>query len=154
MLAIGLVVDDAIVMLENIFRHVEEGKSPREAAFIGSKRDRLRRHRDDADAGRGLRADRLHGGRDRPAVHRVRLTLAGAVLVSGFVALTLTPMMCSKLLRTRRKHGRIYNVIEWFLRGLTRGYRGTLRLALRVRPLVILIGLCVAGVELFLRSSC
>ncbi|HEY7643404.1 MAG TPA: efflux RND transporter permease subunit [Hyphomicrobiales bacterium] len=144
-LAIGLVVDDAIVMLENIFRHVEEGKSPREAAFIGSK-----------EIGFAVIAMTMTlaavyvpigfmAGSTGRLFTEFAWTLAGAVLVSGFVALSLTPMMCSKLLRTNVKHGRIYNAIEWFLRNLIRGYRGTLRLALRVRPLVILIGLCVAA---------
>ena len=144
-LAIGLVVDDAIVMLENIFRHVEEGKSPREAAFIGSK-----------EIGFAVIAMTMTlaavyvpigfmAGSTGRLFTEFAWTLAGAVLVSGFVALSLTPMMCSKLLRTNVKHGRIYNAIEWFLRNLIRGYRGTLRLALRARPLVILIGLCVAA---------
>ena len=71
-LAIGLVVDDAIVMLENIYRHIEEGMPPIEAALHRQPRDRLRRHRDDAHAGRGVRAARLHDRPHRPAVHRVR----------------------------------------------------------------------------------
>jgi multidrug efflux pump len=77
-------------------------------------------------------------------------TLAGAVLVSGFVALTLTPMMCSKLLSGDQKHGRVYMAIEWMLRKLTSGYMALLGLALRVRPLVLLIGLAVAGSSYFL----
>ena len=72
-LAIGLVVDDAIVMLENIYRHVEEGMPPVKAALIGSTRDRLRHHRHDHHARRGLCADRLHDRTHRAAVHRVRL---------------------------------------------------------------------------------
>jgi multidrug efflux pump len=149
-LAIGLVVDDAIVMLENIFRHVEEGKSPREAAFIGSR-----------EIGFAVLAMTLTlaavyvpigfmGGTTGKLFTEFAWTLAGAVLVSGFVALSLTPMMCSKLLRGHEKHGRLYNAIEWFLRGLIRGYRGSLRLALSARPLVILIGLAVAGASYFI----
>jgi multidrug efflux pump len=144
-LAIGLVVDDAIVMLENIFRHVEEGKSPREAAFLGSK-----------EIGFAVIAMTLTlaavyvpigfmAGTTGRLFTEFAWTLAGAVLVSGFVALTLSPMMCSKLLKTDVRHGAIYNAIEWFLRNLTRGYRGALRAALSVRPLVILIGMCVAA---------
>ena len=99
-LAIGLVVDDAIVVLENIFRHIEDGMPRKQAALQGA-RDRLRRGRDDADAGDGVRAAGLRHRPDRPAVHRVRAGLAGAVLVSGFVALTLTPMMCRCCCGTR-----------------------------------------------------
>jgi multidrug efflux pump len=152
-LAIGLVVDDAIVMLENIFRHVEEGKSPREAAFIGSR-----------EIGFAIIAMTLTlaavyvpigfmAGTTGRLFTEFAWTLAGAVLVSGFVALTLTPMMASKLLRSGEKHGRIYNAIEWFLRKLTAGYRGSLRFALRARPLIILIGLAVAGSSYFLFNT-
>ena len=152
-LAIGLVVDDAIVMLENIFRHVEEGKSPREAAFIGSK-----------EIGFAIVAMTLTlaavyipigfmAGTTGRLFTEFAWTLAGAVLVSGFVALTLSPMMCAKLLRTNEKHGAIYNAIEWFLRKLTDGYRAILRGALAVRPLVILIGLAVAGGSYFLFNN-
>jgi multidrug efflux pump len=80
-------------------------------------------------------------------------TLAGAVIVSGFVALTLSPMMCSKLLHRSETHGWLYRVIESGLRGLTSGYRALLRGALKVRPLVLLIGLCVAGSSYFLFSA-
>jgi multidrug efflux pump len=80
-------------------------------------------------------------------------TLAGAVLVSGFVALTLSPMMCSKLLRRQEKHNFLYNVIERGLRGMTSGYRATLRGALGARPLVLLIGLAVAGSSWFVFSN-
>ncbi len=71
-LAIGLVVDDAIVMLENIFRHVEDGHAAEGGGDRRRARDRLRHHRDDADAGVGLRAARVRAGAHRPAVHRVR----------------------------------------------------------------------------------
>ena len=80
-------------------------------------------------------------------------TLAGAVIVSGFVALTLSPMMCSKLLHHSENHGWFYRVIERGLRGLTSGYRALLRGALKVRPLVLLVGLCVAGSSYFLFSA-
>ncbi len=148
-LAIGLVVDDAIVMLENIFRHIEEGKSPREAAFIGSR-----------EIGFAVIAMTLTlvavyvpigfmAGTTGRLFTEFAWTLAGAVLVSGFVALTLTPMMCAKLLKGGEKHGRVYNAIEWFLSKLTGGYRSTLRLALKARPLILLIGLAVAGSSYF-----
>jgi multidrug efflux pump len=149
-LAIGLVVDDAIVMLENIFRHVEEGKSPREAAFVGSREIGF------AVVAMTLTLAAVYvpigfmGGTTGKLFTEFAWTLAGAVLVSGFVALTLSPMMASKLLRGHEKHGRIYNVIEWFIRGMTRGYRALLRLALSARLLVILIGLAVAASSYFI----
>ena len=73
------------------------------------------------------------------------MTLAGAVLVSGFVALTLSPMMCSKMLKPHQSHGWLYNAGERLLNGLNGGYRRTLRVALKVRPLVLMVGLAVAG---------
>src|SRR3546814_14655886 len=73
------------------------------------------------------------------------LTLAGAVLLSGFVALTLTPMMCSVLLRHEPRHSRWYNLVEGWLEGLARGYRRALGLALRHRAAVVVAGLRVAG---------
>ena len=72
-LAIGLVVDDAIVVVENIHRHIEEGLTPIEAAIVGHARDLRAGRRDDDHAGRRLRADRLHQRPDRRAVPRIRL---------------------------------------------------------------------------------
>jgi multidrug efflux pump len=73
------------------------------------------------------------------------LTLAGAVIISGFVALTLTPMMCSKLLKHHERHGWVFMVLERGFLAFTAGYRRLLRGALSVRPLVLLVGLIVAS---------
>src|SRR5699024_9930345 len=73
------------------------------------------------------------------------LTLASAVLVSGFVALTLTPMMCATVLRRDQKHGRLYMLIENMLMGLTTRYRNGLVRALRHRALVVVVGVLVAA---------
>lgn len=80
------------------------------------------------------------------------LTLASAVLVSGFVALTLTPMMCSKLLKPHEKHGRIYNLLERFFVGMGNGYDRLLKASLRMRPVIVALALVVAAgsVVLFL----
>ena len=98
--AIGLVVDDAIVVLENIFRHIEEGM-PRKGGDRGREGDRLRGDRDDltlTPCSRRCVRHRPH----RALFIEFALTLAGAVLVSGFIALTLTPMMCSPAPRGTR----------------------------------------------------
>jgi multidrug efflux pump subunit AcrB len=148
-LAIGLVVDDAIVMLENIYRHVEDGEEPVEAALIGSK-----------EIGFAVLAMTLTlaavyapigfmAGTTGKFFTEFAWTLAGAVIVSGFVALTLSPMMCSKLFYRGENHGWLYRVIEAGLRGLTTRYRALLRGALKVRTLVLLIGLAVAGSSYF-----
>ncbi len=152
-LAIGLVVDDAIVMLENIFRHVEEGMRPLEAAFTGS------REIGTAVVSMTLTLAAVYTpiafmtGNTGRLFTEFALALAGAVLVSGFVALTLTPMMCSKLLRHQERHGRLYNAIEWALIKLTAGYRTLLGRSLRMRPLILGIGLLVAGSSWFLFNA-
>jgi len=81
------------------------------------------------------------------------LTLAGAVLVSGFVALTLSPMMCSKLLRHETRHGRLYNLVERALAGLTQGYRRALVASLDARWLVLGVGAVVAAASVLLFNS-
>src|SRR5687768_3995000 len=145
-LAIGLVVDDAIVMLENIFRHIEEGMKPLQAALVGSREIGF------AIIAMSLTLAAVYApvaftpGRTGRLFMEFALTLAGAVLISGFVALSLTPMMCAKLLKHEAKHGRLFTAIENLIRGLERGYRRALRQSLRIRPLVLLGALAVAGV--------
>jgi len=144
-LAIGLVVDDAIVVLENIFRHIEQGMPRFRAAVLGI------REITGAVIAMTLTLVTVFAplafatGRTGRLFIEFALTLAGAVLVSGFVALTLTPMMCSIMLRPVREPGRLYNLIERFLQALTRGYRKTLIRSLRYRVLVMLAGLGVAA---------
>jgi multidrug efflux pump len=141
-LAIGLVVDDSIVMLENIFRHIEMGKPPLRAALVGSKEIGF------AVVAMTLTLAAVYApvafmtGRTGKLFIEFALTLAGAVLVSGFVALTLSPMMCSKLLRHEARHGRLYNAIEAVIDGATDSYR---------RALTRVVGMAFAGrVALFL----
>jgi len=136
-LAIGLVVDDAIVMLENVFRHIEEGMSPLAAAFQGSKEIGF------AIVAMTLTLSAVYlpfafaTGRTGKLFIEFALTLAGAVLVSGFTALTLSPMMCSKLLRHEPRHGRFYAFGEHLLHRLDSGYRRILARVLAVRGWVL-----------------
>jgi multidrug efflux pump len=140
-LAIGLVVDDAIVVLENIYRHIEEGMSPMAAAFKGTR-----------EVGFAVIAMTLtlaavyapvafSSGRIGRLFVEFALTLAGAVIVSGFVALTLSPMMCSILLKHNPKPNFFSAIVERFLNAMTRGYTKLLRITLKVRWLVVLIGI-------------
>src|SRR5690606_32118480 len=144
-LAVGLVVDDAIVVLENIHRHIEEGIAPVKAAMKGIGEIST------AVIAMTLTLAAVYApvafapGRTGRLFTEFALTLAGAVLVSGMVALTLTPMMCSKLMRQERAHGRIYTALERGLDLLNAGYRRLLEGTLRLRPLVVLVGLAVAG---------
>jgi multidrug efflux pump len=75
--------------------------------------------------------------------------LAGAVIVSGFVALTLSPMMCSRLLRHQSTHGRLYTAVESLLVGLTSGYTAALRRTLKIRPIILLLGALFATASYF-----
>ncbi|WP_142850000.1 efflux RND transporter permease subunit [Telmatospirillum sp. J64-1] len=152
-LAIGLVVDDAIVVLENIYRHIEEGMPPMQAAIRGSKEIAF------AVVAMTLTLAAVYvpigfmEGRTGKLFTEFAITLAAAVMVSGFVALTLSPMMCSRLLRHERKHSRIYNLIEAFLVGLTNGYRRLLVASLHHRWVVVLAGLMIAGSSVLLFNS-
>ncbi|MDF3023025.1 MAG: multidrug efflux transporter, Acriflavin resistance protein [Alphaproteobacteria bacterium] len=150
-LAIGLVVDDAIVVLENIFRHIEEGKSPREASLIGGKEIAFAVIAMTITLAAVYAPIALSTGKTGKLFVEFALTLAGAVIISGFVALTLTPMLCSKMLSGHKeKHGRIYNAIETFLEKLTSGYGRLLGLALSWRFVIVIIGLAVAGANVAL----
>ncbi|QDF98540.1 multidrug transporter AcrB [Azoarcus sp. DD4] len=149
-LAIGLVVDDAIVVLENIYRHVEDGMAPLAAAFRGAKEIGFAVVAMTITLAAVYAPVAFMTGRTGKLFTEFALTLAGAVIVSGFVALTLSPMMCSKLLRHDRKHGRVYNAIEAFLEWLTQGYRSVLVTMLARRWVVMLGFAVVAGSSLLL----
>jgi multidrug efflux pump len=151
-LAIGLVVDDAIVMLENIYRHIENGMKPLEAAFKGSREIAFAIIAMTITLSAVYLPFAFSTGRSGRLFVEFALTLAGAVLVSGFVALTLSPMMCSKLLRHEAKHGRFYELGERVLATLDRGYKGFLG-GLLNRPMLVVAGggMVVAGmVALFM----
>jgi multidrug efflux pump len=144
-LAVGLVVDDAIVVLENIYRHVEQGMPRLQAAFTGAKEIGF------AVVAMTLTLATVYApiafmtGRTGKLFIEFALTLAGAVLVSGFVALTLSPMMCSRMLRHDARHGRLYGFVEGLLQGLTRGYRRMLGGALQLRWAVLTAFVLVAA---------
>ncbi|WP_332672654.1 efflux RND transporter permease subunit [Aromatoleum sp.] len=152
-LAIGLVVDDAIVVLENIYRHIENGMDPVQAAFRGAREIGFAVVAMTITLAAVYAPVAFMTGRTGKLFTEFALTLAGAVIVSGFVALTLSPMMCSKLLRHEKKHGRVYNAIERFLGWLTNGYRRALTTALGLRWVVMLAFVVVAGTSLVLLKA-
>ncbi len=138
-LAIGLVVDDAIVVLENIFRHIEEGLPPFQAALKGAHEIGFAVVAMTLTLAAVFAPLAFTPGRTGRLFVEFALTLAGAVIVSGFVALTLTPMMCSKLLRHNPKPWFFDTFMERVLVALTNGYSGTLRFILRQRWIVLVI---------------
>jgi multidrug efflux pump len=152
-LAIGLVVDDAIVMLENVFRHIEEGMTPFQAALKGAREIGF------AIVAMTLTLAAVYAplaftpGRTGRLFVEFALTLAGAVIVSGFVALTLTPMMCSKLLRHNPNPNRFDRGMETFLVWLTARYRGALTWVLAHRWVIGLVMLSAAGGSWWLFST-
>jgi len=148
-LAIGLVVDDSIVVLENIYRNLESGMSRLDAALVGAKEIAFAVLAMTMTLAAVYAPLAFATGRTGRLFIEFALALAGAVLVSGFVALTLSPMMCSKLLRHEMKHGAAYNAIEGFFRSLTDHYRRTLRFALHHRVYVVAGAGARRGGELF-----
>ena len=156
-LAIGLVVDDAIVMLENIYRHIEAGMPPYEAALKGSQ-----------EIGFAVLAMTLTlaavfaplafaEGNTGKLFTEFALTVAGAVLVSGFVALTLTPMMASRILRHEPRHNALFNFGERVLTGLntayTRGVTRVLRHPWIVTLVFVLVAVAAFGLLKSLKSE-
>jgi multidrug efflux pump len=149
-LAIGLVVDDAIVMLENIYRHIEEGLDPFSAAIKGAKEIGF------AIVAMSLTLTAVFAplaftpGRTGKLFSEFALALAGAVLVSCLVALTLSPMMSSLLLRHNPNPNFFDRFMEKILTGLSNGYEKLLRLVLKkARWLVVLImASCGVGIVL------
>ncbi|MGV3492594.1 MAG: efflux RND transporter permease subunit [Ramlibacter sp.] len=132
-LAIGLVVDDAIVMLENIYRHIEEGLDPFSAAIKGAREIGFAVITMTMTLVAVYAPLAFTPGRTGRLFVEFALALAGAVVVSGFVALTLTPMMCSKLLRHNLNPTWFDSHMERWLTALSNGYERLLRWVLARR---------------------
>ncbi|MFO1070669.1 MAG: efflux RND transporter permease subunit [Geminicoccaceae bacterium] len=152
-LAIGLVVDDAIVMLENIYRHVEEGMPPLQAAMQGSREIGFAVVAMTLTLAAVYAPMAFTSGRTGRLFIEFALALAGSVLVSGFVALTLSPMMCSKLLRHQERHNIAYRILERGFVGMTDGYRWLLRQSLNAKGLVVLAWVLVLGLGIAMFRS-
>ncbi len=144
-LAIGLVVDDAIVVLENIYRHIEQGVEPVAASIKGIREVGF------AVVAMTLTLAAVYApvvftpGRTGRLFIEFALTLSAAVLISGFVALTLSPMMASRLLKPGQGHGPVGRRVEAILLAMTRGYTRLLRWALKWRWLIALAATLIAG---------
>jgi len=152
-LAIGLVVDDAIVVLENIFRHIEDGMEPFQAAIKGVREISFAVVAMTLTLAAVFAPLAFTPGRTGRLFGEFALTLAGAVLVSGFVALTLTPMLCSKLLRHNPKPNFFDRLMERMLVRTTEAYTGALRWSLAHRWVVVLVMLASAGGSWYLFSN-
>ncbi len=138
-LGIGLVVDDAIVVLENIYRHIEDGMTPFDSAIRGAHEIALPVIAMTITLAAVYAPIGFVSGVTGALFREFAFTLAGAVVVSGFIALTLSPMMCSKLLRHETKQGWFGALIDRAFAGLRRGYKRRLRSTLNFRALTMLI---------------
>jgi multidrug efflux pump len=152
-LAIGLVVDDAIVVLENIYRHIEEGLEPFQAAIKGIREISFAVVAMTLTLAAVFAPLAFTPGRTGRLFGEFALTLAGAVLVSGFVALTLTPMMCSKLLKHNPKPSRFDRGMERALLALSAGYGRVLAWTLKRRWMVVGVMLASAGCSWWLFTT-
>ncbi|WP_416462741.1 efflux RND transporter permease subunit [Rubrivivax gelatinosus] len=154
-LAIGLVVDDAIVVLENIFRHIEEGLTPFQAALKGVREISFAVVAMTLTLAAVFAPLAFTPGRTGRLFGEFALTLAGAVLVSGFVALTLTPMLCSKLLRHETNPTRFDRWMERGLERLSAAYGHALAAALNLRwaVVVVMLACAAASAALFMTAK-
>ncbi|HXK10990.1 MAG TPA: efflux RND transporter permease subunit [Vicinamibacteria bacterium] len=152
-LSVGFVVDDAIVMLENIVRHMEMGEPPLEAALRGSREIGFTILSMTLSLAAVFLPVLFMGGLVGRLLHEFAVTIAAAILVSGFVSLTLTPMLCSRFLRppAEQHHGRAYAASERGFQALFTAYRWSLDVVLRHRlaTLVLSGALLVATAWLF-----
>ncbi len=148
-LAIGLVVDDAIVVVENIHRHLEEGKSPVQASLIGAREIVGPVISMTITLAAVYAPIGFLGGLTGSLFREFAFTLAGSVIVSGVIALTLSPMMCSVLL-THVEQGWFARKVDGIFRSMTRGYGRLLDRSLDYRPVTALFAVVVLGLVGFL----
>ncbi|HJR51354.1 MAG TPA: efflux RND transporter permease subunit [Gemmatimonadales bacterium] len=137
-LAIGIVVDDAIIVLENAYRHQEElGEDPETAATNGTREIAFAVIATTISLVAVFTPLAFLQGNTGRLFNEFGIAVAGSVLISGFVALTLTPMLCAKILRVPQRHGVLYRLLESGFHHLSSGYARTLALALRHRGIVV-----------------
>ena len=142
-LAIGLVVDDAIVVVENVYRHIEEGKSPAVSAMIGAREIAGPVIAMTLTLAAVYAPIGFLGGVTGALFREFAFTLAGAVLISGVIAVTLSPMMCSLLLRADTAQGWFPRQIDRVFSGVTRAYGRRLDRSLDYRPVTALFAAAV-----------
>ncbi len=152
-LSVGFVVDDAIVMLENIVRHMEMGKAPMRAAYDGSKEISFTIISMTISLAAVFIPVLFMGGIVGRLLHEFSVTIGVAILVSGVVSISLTPMLCSRFLKPphAQRHGWFYNVTEQMFDAWLRLYDVTLRACLRFKfaTLMVSVALLIGTYYLF-----
>lgn len=144
-LAIGFVVDDAIVMLENIVRHMEMGKTALKAALDGSKEISFTILSMTLSLAAVFIPILFMGGVIGRLFREFAVTICVAILISGFVSLTLTPMLCSRFLRppSEQKHNRLYLLTEKIFDQMLKAYEWSLKFVLRHRPATMITSIII-----------
>ena len=151
-LAVGFVVDDAIVMLENIVRHMEKGESAMEAAFKGSREIGFTIISMTISLVAVFIPVLFMGGILGRLLNEFAITISVAILVSCFVSLTLTPMLCSRFLKppVTENHGRMYLALERFFDGMLSIYQRSLKQVLHFRRATLVVTLLLSLVTAWL----
>ena len=151
-LAVGFVVDDAIVVLENIIRHIEMGESPMEAALHGSREIGFTIVSMTISLAAVFIPVLFMGGILGRLLNEFAVTIGVAILVSGFISLSLTPMLCSRFLKPHheQKPSRLYRASEKVFEGMLHLYERTLRVSLRHRLVVLFVALASIAASLWL----
>jgi len=154
-LSVGFVVDDAIVMLENIIRHIELGKPVREAALTGSREIGFTIISMTISLVAVFIPVLFMGGVLGRLLHEFAVTISAAILVSGFVSLTLTPMLCSRFLKpaSHDEKGRFYQITELAFQKTLGVYERTLQISLRWRTTVMVVAGLMIVLTLWLLIS-
>jgi len=144
-LSIGFVVDDAIVMLENIVRHMEMGEPPLQAALNGSREISFTILSMTLSLAAVFIPVLFMPGILGRLFHEFAVTICAAILISGFVSLSLTPMLCGRFLRppSEAQRGRLYTATERFFDGMLRLYERSLQWVLRHRPVIMVVSLLI-----------
>ena len=152
-LGVGFVVDDAIVMLENVVRHMEMGKDALTAALDGAREIGFTIMSMTLSLAAVFIPVLFMGGILGRLLHEFAVTIGAAILVSGFVSLTLTPMLCSRFLKPPKseKHGHMYEVTERYFDAMLDGYQRSLAWVMRHRPGTMLVSgvILLATIYLF-----
>ncbi|MCP5277602.1 MAG: efflux RND transporter permease subunit [Thiobacillus sp.] len=152
-LAVGFVVDDAIVMLENIMRHVEAGEPPFRAAIQGAREIGFTIVSMTLSLVAVFIPVMFMGGIIGRLLHEFAVTISAAILVSGFVSLTLTPMLASRYIRPEagKKHGQVYRALERVFEAMLGAYRVSLGWAMAHSGVILLVffGTVVASVWMY-----
>ncbi|HTE87601.1 MAG TPA: efflux RND transporter permease subunit [Terriglobales bacterium] len=153
-LSVGFVVDDAIVMLENIVRHMEMGEPPMQAAFTGAREIGFTIISMTLSLAAVFIPVLFMGGILGRLLHEFAVTIGAAILVSGVVSLSLTPMLCSRFLRASKEseahHGRLWSFFERFFDGMLHVYDRTLQFTLRHRVATMAVSAAVAVATVYM----